>query len=54
MTMPIVLFVCTHNAGRSALAAALARADADDQIEAHSAGIDPADKPSPVTISSLT
>ena len=48
---PAVLFVCTHNAGRSTLAAALARADG--RIEASSAGVAPANEASPVTIASL-
>ena len=46
-----VLFVCTHNAGRSALAAALAREDG--RILASSAGVAPANEASPVTIASL-
>jgi arsenate reductase len=50
---PTVLFVCTHNAGRSALGAALARHRAGDLIYAESAGMDPSDRPSAVTIASL-
>ena len=46
-----VLFVCTHNAGRSALAAALAREYG--RILASSAGVAPANEASPVTIASL-
>ena len=42
---PTVLFVCTHNAGRSALAAALARARGHDLIHAESAGTDPDTEP---------
>ncbi|UUW88703.1 arsenate-mycothiol transferase ArsC [Pimelobacter simplex] len=50
---PSLLFVCTHNAGRSALAAALARHQAGDQVVVRSAGLNPADTPSAGTISSL-
>ena len=53
MTKPTLLFVCTHNAGRSALGAALARHQADDRIMALSAGVDPAETPSAGTIASL-
>ena len=52
-TKPTVLFVCTHNAGRSALAAALARAQFADRMDAESAGVAPASEPSEVTIASL-
>lgn len=52
-TKPTVLFVCTHNAGRSALGAALARARGGDLINVDSAGIAPDDRPSAVTIASL-
>jgi arsenate reductase len=48
-----VLFVCTHNAGRSALAAALARARGGDTIRVLSAGTDPDTEPSATTIASL-
>jgi arsenate reductase len=51
--MPGVLFVCTHNAGRSALAAALGRARAGDTVRVLSAGVDPDAAPNPVTIASL-
>ena len=50
---PRVLFVCTHNAGRSALAAALARAQFGDRIDVESAGVNPQAAPSDVTIASL-
>lgn len=53
MTKPILLFVCTHNAGRSALAAALARQQAGDRAVVLSAGVDPAEKASAGTIASL-
>lgn len=50
---PSLLFICTHNAGRSALGAALARHQAGDRAEVASAGIAPADQPSEGTIASL-
>lgn len=46
MTRPTLLFVCTHNAGRSALGAALDRRRASDQATVLSAGMAPADQPS--------
>jgi arsenate reductase len=39
---PVVLFVCAHNAGRSQMAAALARHVSEGEVEALSAGSDPA------------
>ena len=40
-TRPCVLFVCVSNAGKSQMAAALARHHAGDVIEVHSAGTHP-------------
>src|SRR5271167_2025977 len=40
--MKYVLFVCTHNAGRSQMAQALFEAYAPDDIRGESAGSDPA------------
>lgn len=53
MTQPTLLFVCTHNAGRSALGAALARQQAGDRAVVLSAGTAPADTASAGTIASL-
>lgn len=53
MTKPSLLFVCTHNAGRSALGAALARHQGGDRADVASAGVAPADGPSDGTIASL-
>ena len=50
---PRVLFVCTHNAGRSALAAALAAHHAAHRVDVDSAGTDPDPRPSPTTIATL-
>lgn len=52
-TRPTVLFVCTHNAGRSALAAALARRQAGERVTVLSAGVSPAETASAGTIASL-
>ena len=40
-TMPSVLFVCVHNAGRSQMAAGWVRHLAQDRIEVYSGGTDP-------------
>ena len=53
MTKPALLFVCTHNAGRSALGAALARRQAGDRVVVLSAGVAPAETASAGTIASL-
>ena len=41
---PTVLFVCVGNGGKSQMAAALARAEAGDRVEIHSAGTTPGTK----------
>lgn len=38
MTLPRVLFLCTHNSARSQMAEGYLRAVAGDRLEAHSAG----------------
>lgn len=53
MTKPSLLFVCTHNAGRSALGAALARHRAGDTVTVASAGVAPAETASAETITVL-
>ena len=50
---PRLLFVCAHNAGRSALAVALARHHAADRIDADSAGTTPDDGPSASAVATL-
>ena len=47
MTVPSVLFVCVHNAGRSQMAAALLRHHGGDAVEVRSAGSAPADAINP-------
>ena len=46
MTIPSVLFVCVHNAGRSQMAAGWLRALAGDAVEVRSAGSEPAERTS--------
>ena len=41
-TVPSIVFLCVHNAGRSQIAAGWARRLADDRIEVFSGGSDPA------------
>ena len=52
-TVPTVLFVCEHNAGRSQLAAGLAAAYAGDRVNVLSAGTAPDAAVSPVMVASL-
>jgi arsenate reductase len=46
-TIPTVLFVCVHNAGRSQMAAALLARHAAGAVEVRSAGSEPADHVNP-------
>jgi arsenate reductase (thioredoxin) len=48
-----VLFVCTHNAGRSILAAALLNAHQPPGVRADSAGTDPTDALNPTVVTAL-
>jgi arsenate reductase (thioredoxin) len=48
-----VLFVCTHNAGRSIVAAALLNARQPSGVRADSAGTDPADILNPTVVAAL-
>lgn len=50
---PRLLFVCTQNAGRSVLGAALARTRGGDAVQVESGGVRPAATANPVTIASL-
>jgi arsenate reductase len=47
-TVPQVLFVCVHNAGRSQMAAALLQHHAAGRVDVRSAGSTPADEINPV------
>ncbi len=49
-----VLFVCTHNAGRSQMAAALLDRAATGRVRVTSAGSQPADQLNPVVVQAMT
>jgi arsenate reductase (thioredoxin) len=51
---PVVLFLCTHNAGRSLAAKVLLDHYAQGQVEVRSAGSEPADQLNPSVIAILT
>ncbi len=53
-TMPEVLFVCTHNAGRSQIAAAMLDAKAKGRVHVRSAGSAPGDTVNPVVIEAMS
>lgn len=50
---PSVMFVCVHNAGRSQMAAAYARALSGDRVEVRSAGSAPADSLNPAVVAAM-
>lgn len=52
-TVPEVLFVCVHNAGRSQMAAALLRHHAGDTVVVRSAGSTPAGEVNPVVVQAM-
>jgi arsenate reductase (thioredoxin) len=49
-SLPEVLFVCIHNAGRSQMAAGLAKLRSEGRIHVRSAGNDPADEINPAVV----
>ena len=51
--VPEVLFVCTHNAGRSQMAAALLDHEAGGRIRVSSAGSQPADQLNPAAVQAM-
>jgi arsenate reductase (thioredoxin) len=51
--MPAVLFLCTHNAGRSQMAAGWLRHLAGPAVEVFSAGSEPADQLNPVAVAAM-
>jgi arsenate reductase (thioredoxin) len=51
--VPVVLFLCTHNAGRSLAARVLLDHYAGGRIEVHSAGSDPTDELNPSVVALL-
>jgi arsenate reductase (thioredoxin) len=52
-TVPEVLFVCVHNAGRSQMAAALLNHYAGDRVIVRSAGTAPADTINPAVVEAM-
>jgi arsenate reductase len=52
-TVPEVLFVCTHNAGRSQMAAGLLNKHAEGRVHIRSAGSEPADRINPAVIAAM-
>ena len=51
--VPEVLFVCTHNAGRSQMAAALLAREAAGRVRVTSAGSQPADQLNPAVVQAM-
>jgi arsenate reductase (thioredoxin) len=51
--VPEVLFVCTHNAGRSQMAAALLDRYAGGRVRVRSAGSDPAETTNPAVVAAM-
>jgi arsenate reductase (thioredoxin) len=51
--VPEVLFVCTHNAGRSQMAAALLDHHARGRVRVRSAGSQPADQLNPAVVAAM-
>ena len=52
-SVPEVLFVCTHNAGRSQMAAALLDHQASGRVRVTSAGSQPADQLNPAVVQAM-
>lgn len=52
-TVPTVMFVCVHNAGRSQMAAGLLRHFAEGRIEVRSAGTEPAEHLNPNAVAAM-
>jgi protein-tyrosine-phosphatase len=53
MTKPTVLFLCTHNAGRSQMALGFFNRLAGDQAVAYSGGSEPADEVNPAAVAAM-
>jgi arsenate reductase len=53
VTVPEVLFVCVHNAGRSQMAAALLERHAGERIRVRSAGSEPAEELNPAVVQAM-
>ena len=53
MSLPSVLFVCVHNAGRSQMAAGYLSVLSEGRVEVRSAGSEPADQLNPVAVQAM-
>ena len=53
MSVPSVLFVCVHNAGRSQMAAGFLESLAAGRVEVRSAGSEPTDRVNPVAVQAM-
>ncbi|WP_234816158.1 arsenate reductase ArsC [Mycolicibacterium agri] len=53
MSRPTVLFLCTHNAGRSQMALGFFNRLAGDQAAAYSGGSEPADRINPAAVEAM-
>jgi arsenate reductase len=53
MSVPGVLFVCVHNAGRSQMAAALLERHAAGRVRVRSAGSEPAERLNPAVVEAM-
>ena len=53
MTTPAVLFLCTHNAGRSQMAMGFFKHLAGDQAHVYSGGSEPTDQVNPVAVAAM-
>jgi arsenate reductase len=53
-SVPEVLFVCVHNAGRSQMAAALLEHRAQGAVHVRSAGSDPSDRLNPAVVEAMS
>jgi protein-tyrosine-phosphatase len=51
--IPEILFLCVHNAGRSQMAAAFARALGDDRVVIYSAGSAPGETLNPAVVTAM-
>ena len=51
--VPVVLFVCVHNAGRSQMAAGLMHERAQGRVQVRSAGSDPAEEINPAVVAAM-
>jgi arsenate reductase len=52
-TVPSVVFLCVHNAGRSQMAAVWAKSLGGDRIEVFSGGSDPASEINPAAVEAM-